>query len=174
MPVIPFLFVFIAGLGAGVYSMFQGVTPGPTARGTTRFGMISAPSVAAFAIIFGAVGYLCATRTTLSYPLTVAIAIGGGAATIPLSAPLTAKLARGRKAIISSQFELEGQLATVSKPITRDEPGEVVFERDGKNVRTRAVHIGEGELAIGDDVVIDRIENEIAYVEDWDTVEQRL
>jgi hypothetical protein len=171
---VPFLFVFIAGVGAGVYSMFQGVTPGPSARGTTRFGLISAPSVAAFAIVFGAVGYLCATRTLLSHPAILAIASGSGAATIPLSAPLTAKLARWRKAIFSGEAEIEGQLATVSRPITRTAPGEVVFERDGEKIRNRAVHILDEDLAIGEDVVIDRIENGTAYVEDWHAVERRL
>jgi hypothetical protein len=173
MQTIPFLVVFVAGLGAGVFSMFQGVTPAPSARRTTRLGTIGAPSVSAFAILFGAVGYLCTTRTSLPYPLIVGIALAAGAATIAMSAPLLAKLARIRAGILQEP-ESEGQLATVSQPITRSLPGEVLFERDGREVRNRAIHILGSDLPTGHDVVIDRIENGIAYVEDWSDVERRL
>lgn len=171
-PAFPFLLVFIAGLGAGVYSMLQGVTPAPAARRTTRLGMIGAPSVSAFAIVFGAVGYLCTTRTFLASPIIVSIALACAATTVPVSASLLAKIARTRSRI--PELEAEGHLATVSRPITKSVPGEVVFDRDGREFHNLAVHILETDLATGDDVVIDRIENGIAYVEDWNAVERRL
>ena len=172
MLAVPFLLVFTAGLAAAVYTMLHGVTAAPAAGAVTRIGMITAPSVAAFAVVFGAVGYLCVTRTALSYPVIVLIALAGGAATIPLSAPLLAALARNRSAL--GDIEIEGQLATVTEPVTDARPGEVRYERDGREFRHRAVNLVGGTLLKGREVVIDRIENDTAYVEDWERVEKRL
>lgn len=174
MLAIPFLLVFIAGLGVAVYSMLQGVTPAPAAGITTRIGTITAPSVAAFAVTFGAIGYLCTAHTSLRYPLVLAIALAGGAAAILLSAPFLAVLARSRRADASQEVEIEGQLAKVLRPVTQSIPGEIAYERDHREFRHPAVNLIEGTLAAGCEVVIDRIEGGVAYVEDWDRVERRL
>lgn len=174
MLAIPFLIVFTAGLLAAVYTMLQGVTPAPSAGKTTRIGMITAPSVAVFAIVFGAVGYLCTTRTSLSYPIVLVIALAAAAGTIPASAPVLARLARSRSAAALPDSEIEGQLAKVVRPITASTPGEIAYSRDGKDFRYSALGLSGATLEPGCDVVIDRLENNIAYVEDWEVVEKRL
>jgi membrane protein implicated in regulation of membrane protease activity len=171
---IPFLVVFTAGLLAGVYTMLQGVTPGPSAAKTTRIGMVTAPSVAVFAIAFGAVGYLCTTRTSLTYPIVFVIALVAAAATIPASAPVLARIMRTRSAASFHESELEGQLAKVVRPISSSVPGEITYNRDGADFRHRALSLSAGILEPGRDVVIDRIEADVAYVEDWEIVEKRL
>lgn len=170
----PFLLVFMAGLGAAVYTMLLGVTPSPAARATTRLGMLTAPSVAAFAVVFGAVGYLCTTRTTLTPFVIFIIAFAAGAVTIPVSAPLLARLARSRKASPGEDLDIEGQLAKVVSPLSDVSPGDVAYNRDGREVTQRALNLVSGALTTGCEVVIDRIENGIAYVEDWESVEKRL
>jgi membrane protein implicated in regulation of membrane protease activity len=170
----PFLIVFMAGLGAAVYTMLLGVTPSPAARTTTKIGMLTAPSVAAFAVIFGAVGYLCTTRTSLTPILIFVIALVAGVVTIPFSAPLLARLARSRKSSAGEDFDIEGQLATVVTPLSDGSPGDVTYNRDGRQVTQRALNLVPGALAAGHEVVIDRIENGIAYVEAWESVEKRL
>ena len=169
----PFLLVFVAGLGAAVYTMLQGVTPAPSARATTRLGMLTAPSVAAFAIVFGAVGYLCATRTSLSATVTFLISLASAAATIPLSAPLLARVARGTR-LASEDLDIEGQLATVVDPLSDVVPGKVSYRRDGREITQPALNLVSGALTAGRDVVIDRVENGVAYVEEWERVEKRL
>ncbi len=168
-----FLLVFGAGLGAAVYTMLQGVTAAPAARITTRLGMLTAPSVSAFAVVFGAVGYLCVTRSTLSPTVILLVALASGAATIPLSAPLLARLARGRAQAVED-LDIEGQLATVVEPLTDVSAGNISYLRDGHEFTQRALNLVSGALAAGRDVVIDRIEDGIAYVEDWESVEKRL
>jgi len=172
-PSAPYLFVFIAGFAAGVYSMLQGVTADPAARRTTRLGMLTAPAIAGFAVVFGAVGYLCASRSSISYPVIFLIALAGASATIPASARVLAKLTHA-SSVEAIEPSLEGQLAVVSRQITRAEAGEVIFERDGRQFRNRAVHILGSNLEEGHEVVVERIENGTAYVEDWNAVEQRL
>ena len=172
-PVLPFLLVFTAGLTLAVYTMLHGVTAAPTARAVTRIGRISAPSVAAFAIAFGAVGNLCLSHATLSYPLVALLALLGGAATIPLSAPLLARVARNQNEPFAAGT-IEGQLAKVTSPVSQITPGEIAYKQDGKDVRRRALNLLAGTLEVGSDVVIDRIDGDVAYVEDWDSVEKRL
>lgn len=170
----PFLLVFIAGLCVAVYTMLHGVTPAPAASRTARMGMLGAPSVAAFAVAFGAIGYLCVAHSPLSYPIALAIALSGGAATIPLSAPLLARVARARSDASSQDAGMAGQLAKVLRPVTSSVPGEISYTRDGKELRHGALGLDERTLEIGCEVVIDRIADGIAYVEDWETVERRL
>ena len=174
MLAVPFLTVFTAGLLAGVYAMLQGVTAGASARKTTRIGMVTAPSVAIFAIAFGAVGYLCTTRTSLTYPIVFGIALLAAAATIPASAPVLARIVRARSDTSFHDPEIEGQLAKVVRPTSNTVPGEVAYSRDGKVFRHPALSLSAGLLEPGRDVVIDRIENDVAFVEDWETVEKRL
>lgn len=173
-PVLPFLLVFTAGLALAVYTMLHGVTAAPAARAVARIGRISAPSVAAFAIVFGAVGYLCISHTAVSYPLIVLFSLLGGGATIPLSAPLLARVARNRAETTGADSSIEGQLAKVISPVSQGTAGEITYKQDGRDVRRRALNLLTGTLAVGADVVIDRIDGEIAYIEDWESVEKRL
>lgn len=173
-PVLPFLLVFTGGLAIAVYTMLHGVTAAPTARALTRIGKISAPSVAAFAVVFGAIGYLCISHSTLSYPFVALLSLLGGAATIPLSAPLLARVARKRNDSSSTEATIEGHLARVISPVSESAAGEIEYQQDGRDVRRRALNLLTGTLAAGCDVVIDRIDAGIAYVEDWDSVEKRL
>lgn len=170
----PFLIVFVAGLGAAVYTMLQGVTAAPAARASTRLGMLTAPSVAAFAVVFGAVGYLCTTHTALTPVVTFLIAFGAGAATVPISAPLLARVARSRTTSPSDDLDIEGQIAKVIQPLSDVSPGDIGYQRNGREFTQRALNLASGTLAAGREVVIDKIENGIAYVEDWDSVEKRL
>lgn len=174
MAIAPFLIVFIAGLAVGVYSMLHGVTAAPAAGVTTRWGMLSAPSVSAFGIAFGAIGYLCSTHTALSEASVILISLAGGLATVPISAPLLARAAKSRSIPHPDDVTLEGQPATVTQAVSDTVLGEVAYERDGKSFRHPALNVTDGTLAPGKDVVIDRIEQGVAYVEDWDRVEKRL
>jgi hypothetical protein len=171
---IPFLVVFTAGLLAGVYAMLQGVTPAASAGKTTRIGMNTAPSVAIFAITFGAVGYLCTTRTSLTSPIVFVIALVAATATIPASAPVLARIVRTRSGGSFHDPEIEGQLAKVVRPTSSTVTGEIAYSRDGVDFQHPALSLSAGLLEPGHDVVIDRIENDVAFVEDWETVEKRL
>lgn len=173
MPTVPYLIVFIAGLGVAVYSMLQGVTPAPGAHKLDRGLLKSAPSTAGFAVIFGAVGYLCSAHTSLNPWVVLLIAGIGGGLSLSVTAPMLVRMS-ARMRSHPSEPEIGGQLAKVLKTISDDSPGEIEFELDGRPVRRRAVSIGGAALDPGQEVVIERIDQDLAYVEDWRTVEQRL
>jgi hypothetical protein len=170
----PFLLVFTAGLGVAVYSMLQGVTPSPGARLLSRASLRSAPSIAGFAVIFGAVGYLCTAHTSLSPWVVLLIAAVSGGLSVSISAPLLVKLSARMRAEAGIPPSLEGQLAKVLTPLSERTRGEIEFERDGERIRYPALSAVGGSLQPEQEVVIEHVTDGIAYVEDWNTVEQRL
>ncbi len=65
------------------------------------------------------------------------------------------------------RYVLQGHLARVTKPIRSDVDGEVAFELGEQHRVLKARSLDDTVLAAGADVVIERIENDIAYVESW-------
>ena len=70
--------------------------------------------------------------------------------------------------------EIQGQLAIVSREISPAGTGEISYDQMGKQVHVPARTLSDKPALVGTDVVIDRIENGVAFVEEWSAVEQRL
>jgi hypothetical protein len=131
--------------------------------------------VAAFAIGFGAAGYPLASRTVLPGWGILLIAIAAGALAISGMITLLAQWAfRGISATAVDEEEIQGQLAVVTRDITASASGEISYENHGKVIRVPARGLSTKPLVAGADVVIDRIENGVAFVEEWAVVERRL
>ena len=125
---------------------------------------------------FGAVGYPLASRTKLPAWGNLLIATGGGAVAIAGMITLLARWAlRGLPAPFSSEDpEIQGQFAVVTRDITPARQGEISYEYLGRRELVPARSLGANAIPAGSEVVIDRIEDGVAYVEEWDVVEQRL
>jgi hypothetical protein len=170
-----FLGAFIGGLVLAVFAMLHGVEHARRNRSRAPSAFFNLPAIAAFAVGFGAVGYPLASRTTLPAWGILLIAIGGGALAISGMITLLARWAlRGRRIAPGEIDEIQGQLAIVSREISLTETGEISYEQLGKQVHIAARTLSNKVVAVGADVVIDRIENGVAFVEEWATVEQRL
>jgi hypothetical protein len=173
---VAFLFAFIAGLVLAVFAMLHGVEY--TRRNRTRAPspFFNLPALAAFAIGFGAVGYPLASRTTLPAWGVLLIAAGGGALAISGAITLLAAWAlRGASAGSHlDQHDIQGQLAVVTRDIAAATPGEIAYELSGREMKVPARALTAKPLAAGIEVVIDRIENGVAFVEEWSVVEQRI
>jgi hypothetical protein len=74
----------------------------------------------------------------------------------------------------TDEHEIQGQLAVVSRDITAGAAGEITYEFLGGEIKVPAKTLAEKTLSVGVEVVIDRVENGIAFVEEWAVVEQRL
>jgi len=132
------------------------------------------PAIAAFAIGFGAVGYPLVSRTRLPGWGILVIAITSGALATSAMITLLAKWALAGTLDSLTDDEIQGQFATVTQEITPSTAGEISYEQSGETIRVPARILGASPVAVGSDVVIDRIEDGIAFVEEWATVEQRL
>lgn len=172
------LAAFIGGLVLAVFAMLHGVEFARRRRNRSRkpSAFFNLPTIAAFTAGFGAVGYPLASRTTLPVWGIVLIAIGGGTLAVTGMIILLAQWAlRGLSAPqLTEDHEIQGQLAVVTKDITPAREGEISYEHMGKRKLVSARSLGAAIIPLGSDVVIDRIEDGVAFVEEWAVVEQRL
>jgi membrane protein implicated in regulation of membrane protease activity len=172
-----YLASFIGGLLLAVAVMIFGVER-PRERhptGERSFRLSPAP-IGAFAVVFGVVGYILSRQAFGSIATTAIVAVLVGV----VAAMITARLVRQwwsvtpEHEVADERYVLQGHLARVTKPIAADVDGEVAFEVGGERRMLRARNFDEGSLPAGTDVVIERIEDEVAYVEAWQEVEKRL
>lgn len=188
-----FVAAFVIGLILGVVAMFFGVErrrhhehqdhrpdAATTLPGVEAPGEISArlnvPVIAAFATLFGASGYLLQRFSTLSTPVVTVLALLVGGIGIVLAVLVVAKWAvpSARREVVDERYVLQGHLARVLRPIQENAPGEVTFEVDGVHHTMRALTVDGSAVGAEHDVVIDRIEDGVAYVEAWTVVEKRI
>ena len=183
-----FLVSFIVGLLFAVRGMFFGIER--PVRGASAGAQTATPGVhfsyaalAAFAVVFGVVGYLL-LRSGVANAVAVAIALGAGVVAAALSAWGTAAWARvlPEHDVEDPRYVLQGHLARVTSPIAAGHDGEIVFELgdERRTVRARLVDDSgvavqqESSVIVGTEVVIERIDDDVAYVELWQQVEKRL
>jgi hypothetical protein len=170
-----FLGAFIGGLVLAVFAMLHGVEHARRNRSRAPSPFFNLPAIAAFAVGFGAVGYLLASRTKLPGWADLLIAVGSGALTISGMITLLARWAlRGTRVAPGEEEEIQGQLAIVSREISLSGTGEISYEHMGRQVQIPARGLTDKLMPVGAEVVIDRIENGVAFVEEWAVVEQRL
>ena len=172
---VAFLASFIGGLLLAVFAMLHGVEHARRNRSKVPSAFINLPAIAAFAVGFGAAGYPLVTRSRLPSWTILLIAVGSGALAITGMITLLARWALRDAAPLSAQHdEIQGQLAVVSQDIAAGGAGEIAYELLGRQLRIPARALSERPMSIGAEVVIDRIENGVAFVEEWSIVEQRL
>jgi uncharacterized membrane protein YphA (DoxX/SURF4 family) len=173
---IVFLAAFVTGLLLAVFAMLHGVERMRARRMRVPSPFFNLPAVAAFAVGFGAVGYPLASRTRLPAWSVLLIAIASGALAISGMITLLAQWAlRGVvTSSASTQHEIQGQPAVVTRTIAPSAPGEISYHHLGTEVKLPARALGTKSLPTGAEVVIDRIEDGVALVEEWAVVEQRL
>lgn len=183
-----FLASLLSGLLLGVYAMLTGVERQPAARASDSAVpsvppppapaqlRVSPPTVAASATLFGLVGYLMLRYSALGPGLTiVAAAVAAGLGLAGMLTLVTRWAVPAAAADpVDPRYLLQGTPARVTRRIGPDVDGEVEYAVDGARYATVARSFDGSSLAAGAEVAIDRIEDGIAYVEDWALVEQRL
>ena len=188
-----FLAFFVVGLLLGVQIMLHGVERparaargekgdgGETARPAPRFAL-DLPTAAGFAAAFGATGYLLFRYTQLGLiPDLVIAAVAGAAGAIGAVALVAAWAIPSAKAeVIDERFVLQGVFARVTGIADGGTTGTIVYKAvgemggDGLTHTSPATGLDGVRLEVGSDVVIERIENGMAFVEPWSQVEARL
>jgi hypothetical protein len=170
--------VFGIGLLVSVYAMLNGTVRKGREPGAIKppIAGFNTPVIGAALIAFGAVGYLVTKYSQIDTIIILVAAIVAGALGWAGMTVLMAKWAlRGSLNDPHEEIEeLQGTVATVIRPISSAEPGEISYSFRGKPVVIAARNISGDAVAMGTEVVIDRIENGVAEVELWSIVEQRL
>lgn len=182
-----FLAAFIVGLALGVYAMLRGVERPP--RGTSVESVdhlgraiaeartsLKAPTLGACATLFGATGYLLTRYTSLGAGARVTIATAAGIAGIVAAILLIAKwiVPAAKHDVIDERYILQGHPARVSAPIAGASGGEITYDIGGTQYAAKARSLDDVSVDLGTDVIIERVEGGVAYVEPWVQVEQRI
>lgn len=175
-----FVASLIAGLLLAVRAMLLGVerrrvSPGaqPSAQPSVRFSM---PVVSAFASAFGAAGYLLTRPGRMGAVTGTLIALLIGLA----AGAWAVRIVRRAAAFVPEhdpddpRYVLQGHVAKVITAIRPDTEGEIEYVVEGAQHRVRARGLDGSAADQGVEVVIERIENDVAYVEPWVEVEKRL
>jgi hypothetical protein len=168
----------VAGLLLLVYMMIVGV-PRPRASSgdrSQRAPRLLLPVVGTFSTAVGITGYLTESSPRISGPVRVAI-IGGVGVAVSLLAAWTivkAFAAPSDDPEDDPRYRFQGHIARVTEPILVDRPGRVVFEIDGSRYELRARSVNRAPVAADTEVVIEQIDDDLATVELWAAVEERL
>jgi hypothetical protein len=177
-----YLASFIGGLLLAVRVMMYGVErPREENPQGERSFRLSPAIVVAFTVLFGALGYVMTRRQVAGVGQTIVVSAVVGAIGAAVAARLVRKwwTVTPEHDVDDERYVLQGHLAHVTKPIRADVDGEVTFEfaNERRVLRARSAvdldDAGEG-LTTGTEVVIERIEDDVAYVEAWLEVEKRL
>jgi len=171
-----FLAAFIAGLLLGVRVMFFGAERRQLRSADALPLRRSEPAIVGFLLMFGVAGYLLTRRGTVSSGAGAAIAALLGvvwAALVTRLAVATARL-QPEHDPEDPRYALQGHVALVSTPIPSDGEGMITFSEAGAQRTVRARTIDGSAIAEGEEVCIERLEDDVAFVELWAIVEQRL
>ena len=170
-----YLVVFIGGLMLGVRIMIRGVErPAASHPLRERSFRLSPAVLSAFGLVFGSTGYLLTARMAGAAAFASSVALG------TLAAIAAARLVTRWWAVVpehdvdDERYVLQGHIARVTKSIRPEVDGEVAFEVEGERHVLRARGIDQGSLDVETEVVIERIEEDVAFVEPWAEVEKRL
>ncbi|HEY2852559.1 MAG TPA: NfeD family protein [Gemmatimonadaceae bacterium] len=167
---------FIAGLLIAVGIMLFGIerrprdNAGPTASSARQW----LPLVAAFAIGFGVAGYSLSKILPGFGALVAGLVVG--LAVVVLTAWLVAKSASMpvEHDVDDERYVLQGHVARVVASIQAGREGQISFDYGDEHRTLRARSLDDASVDVGTEVVIERIEGDLAYVEPWLQVEQRL
>jgi hypothetical protein len=179
---------FVTGLVLGVYAMLHGtersVAPmgapherrseyNPAAEPSAVFNLAS---IAAFGVAFGLTGYLVDRYTDASWMLALVTALLAGGAGLALQSLLIARWAipSARADDMDPRYLLQGTLAKVTQAPADSRTGALVYVLDGHECTLPVRSLDGAAFALGAEVVIDRVEDGVAFAESWAAVEQRL
>jgi hypothetical protein len=182
-----YLAAFLTGLVLGVYAMIRGVERvGITGRAPDLDAMgrpigdprmaLTAPIVGAFTTVLGITGYLLWRYTELSAGRQLAIGLGAAVVGTVLATTAVSHWARqaATQDAVDDRYLLQGHPAQVTGSIAATRVGEIAYVVGGQGYVTAAQSLDGTPIAVGTEVVIDRVEDGVAYVEPWVQVEQRL
>jgi len=171
-----FLAAFIAGLLLAVRVMFFGAERRRLRPADAMPLRRSEPALISFLVMFGVAGYLLTRHGTMSPAAGSGVALLLGlvwAAIVTRLAVATARL-QPEHDPDDPRFALQGHVASVSSAIPSEGEGTITFTDAGTRRTVRARAIDDSAIAAGEEVCIERLDDDVAFVELWTIVEQRL
>lgn len=169
-----FALTLLGGLAIGVTAMIRGIDRKQRHGAWVKY--LNLPTAGAAAALFGIVGYPLAKYSSLGTAAMLAIAGAAAAAAAVGMVALIAGWAVPSAAlhVEDPRYALQGHPARVSQSISSGRAGEISYEHDGTRRNVPALGLDRVAIAAGAEVVIERIEDGVAYVELWSTIEKQM
>ncbi len=182
------LAVFLTGIVLGVFAMLYGterqvqtaVAPherqGEHEPATEPSPALNRATIAAFAVAFGLTAYLLDRADLGVIWLQLLAAFAAGTVAFALQALLFARWAipGARVEHVEPRFLLQGTIGHVFRDAPAKGTGQMRYALDMREYTLPVRSMHGGAIPAGTDVVMDRVEDGIAYVELWSVVEGRL
>ncbi len=180
-----YLSLLFVGLAIGAVTMWRGVerrdarNPAVDQLGRElpelRISVFRLAFAAAF-LSAGIVGYELASHSSLGRVLVFLVAAGAGACGAVAATALVTRWAipSALAAPEDPRYALQGTPGRVATAIGPDGRGAITYEVNGQAVTIPAQSVDSSVIPSGADVAIERIEQGVAFVEPWSTVETRL
>jgi hypothetical protein len=173
-PRFAFAALFLTGLVLGVVAMLVGIqkdSPPRTAR-----SMFNLATIGALVTVAGAVGYPLARYTALGSLAMSAIALVSGLGGWGLAVAMIAGWAvpSAARETEDERYALQGFVGKVTQPIGNATAGEITYQLEGAWHHNRARSLDGKPIESGTEIAIERIEDGIAWVERWSTIERQL
>lgn len=157
---------FHLGHGAG-----HAGTHGP--RGAS-FGFLNPMSLAVFLAWFGGTGYLLVHLRHIWVLAGLALSTGAGLIGSGLVVVVATKYFMAHESSLDPMdFEMVGVLGKVSGTIRRQGTGEIIFEQEGARKACAARSEAGDEMPRGEEVVVTRFANGVAYVRRWSELAEK-
>lgn len=171
-----FLIALFAGLLLGVRLMFFGAErrrlPARADVPLRRWE----PAIVGFLVMFGISGYLLTRHGAMNTGTGTATALLLGVAWAGVVVRVAIATARVQPEYDPEdpRFVLQGHVAVVTADIPAGGEGAIALQGGGASRSLRARTIDDSSVPAGHEVCIERIDDEVAYVEPWSAVEARL
>jgi membrane protein implicated in regulation of membrane protease activity len=154
-------------------TVFKGAKAASNNGSATWIGsMLNPSSAAVFLAWFGGVGYVLTRHSGLALALDLVIALAMGLIGAWMVAAFLRFLQSREKPLDPSDYEIVGVLGQVSCPIRTNGVGEVIYVRDGARRPLPARSADQTEIKRGEEVIVTRYEQGIAYVRTWEAMTQ--
>jgi hypothetical protein len=171
-----FLVALVAGLLLGVRLMFFGAERRRLREHTDLPLRRSEPAVVGFLVMFGISGYLLTRHGAMGIGTgtTTALLLGVAWAGVVTRVAIATARVQPEFDPEDPRFVLQGHVALVTADIPAGGEGAIAFEEGGASRSLRARTIDDSGVAAGQEVCIERVDEDVAYVEPWAAVEARL
>lgn len=171
-----FLVALIAGLLLGVRLMFFGAERRRVRERTELPLRRSEPAAVGFLVMFGISGYLLTRHGAMGTGTGTATALLLGVAWAGVVTRVAIATARVQPEYDPEdpRFVLQGHVALVTADILAGGEGTIAFQEGGASRSLRARTIDDSSVVAGQEVCIERVDEDVAYVEPWTAVEARL
>ena len=171
--------IFVIGVGMAVYVLIRGVERQrerlPTHHGDRITIALFMPFAASLLVSFGAAGYALTRR---GWPVDLVLFVAAALAVV-VAIPATLLVRRWARSAASSDSlagddTVQGLVGVVIREAGPGRDAEVEYWRDDQRVVASARSADDATLHLGTEVVIERIDGSVVYVESWSQVEQRI